>query len=231
MKNGIGHGFFITGTDTGIGKTYVSRILVEGFAATHSVAYMKPIQTGCPRRNGIFTSPDLDYVLKSNVIPEMQLEDQVPYRFEAACSPHLAASRAGIMISLEQVREKYGRIANKKSVTIVEGSGGVLTPLSETSSMIDLMLYLRLPVILVTTPRIGTINHTLLTLDALAKKAIDPVGIVMNNQSELPENYIYHDTMRIIRDHAPAAAFLEVAHDALCDEHATEFCDAIFRQL
>lgn len=211
MKNGIGHGFFITGTDTGIGKTFIARLLCDAFAEWQTVTYMKPVQTGCTREPwGGLLAPDFDYVMKGRAIMVGSPDDHVPYRFEPACSPHLAASRAGVLISLEDIKEKYTRISNKKSVTIVEGAGGVLAPLSDIASMIDLMLHLNLPVIVVTSPRIGTINHTFLTLQALAERDIEPAGIVINNLQNLQENYIYHDTLRMIRDRVPRAAMLEV---------------------
>ena len=232
MKNGTGHGIFITGSDTDIGKTYVCRILAEGFAPWQTVTYMKPVQTGCRRdAAGVLHAPDFDQVMQGNAIINAEPDDHVPYRFEPACSPHLAASRAGLMISLEYIREKFNRVSNKKSVTIVEGAGGVLTPLSETTSMLDLIEHLHLPVVVVTTPRIGTLNHTLLTVEALAKRGIEPAGLVLNNRQELPENYIYHDTLRFLHEHLPAALFLEIGHKGECDLKVEEFCHAIFERL
>jgi dethiobiotin synthase len=228
----MGHGFFITGTDTGIGKTFVSRLLVEGFSGSETVTYMKPVQTGCTRdTHGNLMAPDFDYVMKNGTHMSAETDDHVPYRFEPACSPHLAASLAGVTISLEHIREKYSRVSDKKSITIVEGAGGVLTPLSETTSMIDLMLHLRLPVVLVTSPRVGTLNHTLLTIEALAKRGIEPAGIVINNIHEVAENFVYHDTLRVLRYHVPHAAFLEVNHDGECTDKVKEFCHALAERL
>jgi dethiobiotin synthase len=231
MKNGTGRGLFITGTDTGIGKTYVSRLLAEEFAYSHTVNYMKPVQTGCTRNtSGDLSAPDLEYVLASGKIADQNPGDSVPYRFEPTCSPHLAASRAGVIISIDHIREKFNRIANRKSITIVEGAGGVLAPLSETANMADLMLHLHLPVIVVTEPRIGTLNHTLLTVEALAGRNIVIAGMVLNNVHSMVKNYIYHDIVRVIRDHIPAD-FLELEHDAMCDNRVREFCDALFKRL
>ncbi len=232
MKNGTGHGLFVTGTDTGIGKTYVARLLIEGFTDRRTVTYMKPVQTGCTRdSHGNLAAPDFDFVMRNGAHMSAGIDDHVPYRFEPACSPHLAASLAGVTISLECIREKFSRVSNKKSITIVEGAGGVLTPLSETTSMLDLMLHLRLPVVLVTSPRLGTLNHTLLTLEALAKRGIEPAGIVVNNVHEVAENFIYHDNFRVLRSHVPNAAFLQVGHDSGCDANVREFCDALFERL
>jgi dethiobiotin synthase len=232
MKNGIGHGFFITGTDTGIGKTYVARLLLEGFAGRRTTTYMKPVQTGCTRSaEGNLAAPDFDQVMKNGAYMSAEIDDHVPYRFEPACSPHLAASLAGVTISLENIREKFARVSDKKSITLVEGAGGVLTPLSETESMLDLMLHLRLPVVVVTSPRIGTLNHTLLTVEALNKRGIEPAGIVINNAHEIMEDFIYYDNIRVLRYHIPGALFLEVNHGGECTDQVKEFCDALFERL
>jgi dethiobiotin synthase len=232
MKNGMGHGIFITGTDTGIGKTYVACLLLEGFADKYTATYMKPVQTGCIRDpQGNLTAPDFDQVMKNGASMSAAMDDHVPYRFEPACSPHLAASLAGVTISLEHIREKFARVSDKKSITIVEGAGGVLTPLSETESMTDLMLHLRLPAVVVTLPRVGTLNHTLLTLEALEKRGIEPAGLVVNNIHAVQENFIYHDTLRVLRSHVPGAAFLTVGHGAECDDTVREFCNVLYKRL
>ena len=232
MKNGIGHGIFITGTDTGIGKTYVARLLLEGFMDCRAATYMKPVQTGCVRDpQGNLAAPDFDYVMKNGAHMSATIDDHVPYRFEPTCSPHLAASLAGVTISLEYIRGKYSRVSDKKSITVVEGAGGVLTPLSETATMLDLMLHLRLPVVIVTTPRVGTLNHTLLTIKALTDIGIEPAGLVVNNVHEVPEDFIYHDTLRFLKHHVPEAAFLQVGHAAECGSDTRDFCNALFERL
>jgi dethiobiotin synthase len=232
MKNSMGHGIFITGTDTGIGKTYVARLLLEGFTGSRTATYMKPVQTGCARDQlGNLAAPDFDYVMKNGAHMSATMDDHVPYRFEPACSPHLAASLAGVTISLELIREKFSRVSDKKTITVVEGAGGVLTPLSETATMIDLMVHLRLPVVIVTTPRVGALNHTLLTIKALTDKGIEPAGLVVNNVHEVPEDFIYHDTLRFLKRHVPEAAFLQVGHAAECGSDTRDFCNALFERL
>jgi dethiobiotin synthase len=232
MIKSLGHGFFITGTDTGIGKTYCARLLTQGFAAWLPATYMKPVQTGCLRdAAGVLSAPDFEYVMQGSAIMTGEMDDHVPYRFEPACSPHLAASRNGVMISLDHIRDTFSRLSNNKSITIVEGAGGVLTPLSETTSMLDLMLHLGLPVIIVTSARIGTINHTLLTIEALSRRGIIPVGIVINKIAEVPESYMYQDTVRVLQNHLPVARFLELDHDEACSDKVKEFCGAIFKRL
>jgi dethiobiotin synthetase len=232
MKKGMGHGFFITGTDTGIGKTYVAKLLVQGFSKRHTVTYMKPVQTGCTRNSaGNLCAPDFDYVMQGTAVMKYGIEDHVPYRFEHACSPHLAASLAGAVISLDYIREKFRRISDRKSITIVEGTGGVLTPLSQTFSMIDLILYLGLPVMIVTSPRVGTINHTMLTAETFARKGIEPTGLVINAFGDIPDDYIYHDTRRLLGDRLHKTLVLEIGRDEGSNEKIEEYCDALFKCL
>lgn len=233
MKSTMGRGLFITGTDTGIGKTYIARLLADAFAEESTVTYMKPVQTGCKHdATGALIAPDFDEVmLAGRAVMSAGIDDHVPYRFEPACSPHLAASRAGVMISIEYIREKFTRVSNKKSITLVEGAGGVLSPLSETTSMLDLMLHLSLPVIVVTSPRVGTLNHTFLTVQALERRGIVPAGIVINNVSQTVENYIYHDNCRMMRDHIPSALFLEVGFEDGLSDSTKEFCREIIGRI
>jgi dethiobiotin synthetase len=232
VTRGIGRGIFITGTDTDVGKTFVSRLLAEGFASACPVHYLKPVQTGCMRdASGALAAPDFDYIVASGVIADQPPGDSVPYRFEPACSPHLAAARAGVTISIDRIRDACSRLADRASVTLVEGAGGVLVPLGPGIVMADLMLHLGLPVIVVTEPRIGTINHTLLTLEALDRRAIPVAGVVLNNIHAMAENYIYHDIVRVIRGQARTAEFLELPHDAVCDDRVKEFCNALIKRL
>ncbi|MCU0609252.1 MAG: dethiobiotin synthase [Chitinispirillaceae bacterium] len=227
MTKNTGRGFFVTGTDTGIGKTYVSRLLLQAFGEEQPATYMKPVQTGCLRNaQGDLVASDLDFVMRDNDLCGT-MDDHVPYRFEPACSPHLAAARAGVVISIDRIREKYCLLSSMKSITVVEGAGGVLAPISETASMIDLMLCLDLPVILVTSPRVGTINQTLLTLEALARRGIVPVGLIVNSITDIPEEYIFHDTCRMLRNSLPSAAFLAIDTDSELTDSVRDFCHAI----
>ena len=169
--------FFITGTDTGIGKTWVSRLLADCFSSFGKTTYMKPVQTGCVRSDaGEIRAPDYDYVMCGKARMNGTYEQHVPYRFEPACSPHLAASLAGLPIELDQIKSCYETIATGMDTVIVEGAGGILVPLSDTVYILDLIMYLHLPVLLVTTPRLGTLNHTFLTLRILQECGADMQG-------------------------------------------------------
>jgi dethiobiotin synthetase len=157
--------FFITGTDTGVGKTTVAALL----CAALNAIYWKPIQTGT--RQGA----DRAAVIRLAALPRHRALREV-YRFSAPVSPHLAARRAGVRIELRKI--KLPGIAAHKNF-IAEGAGGVLVPINSTQLMIDLMSRLALPILLVSRTALGTINHTLLSIAALRASRLDLRGVIM----------------------------------------------------
>ena len=157
--------FFITGTDTGVGKTVVSALLCAALDAI----YWKPIQTGAREGTDRKTVMQLARLPRARTFPEI-------YRFAPPISPHLAARRAGVRIQLRQIR--VPRLAPRESL-VVEGAGGALVPINGTQLMTDLMKHLRLPVLLVARTSLGTINHTLLSLAALRAARLDIRGVIM----------------------------------------------------
>jgi dethiobiotin synthetase len=220
--------FFITGTDTGIGKTWVSRVLADCFSNRHATTYMKPVQTGCTRSAaGEIRAPDYDFVMCGSAQMNGSYEQHVPYRFEPACSPHLAASFAGIPIDLDHIKECYETIAAGMDTVIVEGAGGVLVPLSDTVYILDLIMYLQLPVLLVTPPRLGTLNHTFLSLRILQECGAHIAGIVFNNAGNESPSPMYADNCRMIRERTRTVPFLELPFGNPDPHSLKEFCDAI----
>ena len=229
MGKHVGRGLFITGTNTNIGKTYISSLLVRGLSAFGSVSYMKPVQTGCTfQSNEICDAPDFEYVKKhANPSIVSSFTDHVPYCFQPACSPHLAATIANEKIDLNRIKASYEKIVCQVDITIVEGAGGVLVPLGNDVSIIDLINFLRIPVLLVTTPNLGTLNHTFLTITQLRNANIPIAGIVMNNCEDVPRDYIYEDNRRMIETFSRPAPFLEVSYGAQSDEQIESFCRRI----
>lgn len=157
--------FFITGTDTGVGKTVVSALLCAALDAI----YWKPIQTGTREGTDCETVMRLARLPQSRTIPEA-------YRFAPPVSPHLAARLAGVRIDLRKIR--MPRIASGENL-IAEGAGGALVPINSTRFMTDLMRQLRLPVLLVARTSLGTINHTLLSIETLRAARLDVRGVIM----------------------------------------------------
>lgn len=161
----IGGRFFITGTDTGIGKTVTSALLCAALDAI----YWKPIQTGS--REGT----DRATVMRIARLPRERTISEA-YCFAPPVSPHLAARLAGKRIDLRRI--KMPKLSRRDNL-IAEGAGGVLVPINETKLMRDLMRQLRLPVILVARSSLGTINHTLLSVAVLRAARIRIAGVVM----------------------------------------------------
>ena len=157
--------FFVTGTDTGIGKTVVSALLCAALDAY----YWKPIQTGTREGTDRRTVERLAAHPRAKLLPDI-------YRFAPPVSPHLAAEKAGVRIELQEIR--VPEIGARENL-IVEGAGGTLVPINETQLMTDLMNHLGLPVILVARTALGTINHTLLSLAALRSARVNVRGVVM----------------------------------------------------
>jgi dethiobiotin synthetase len=156
-------GLFVTGTDTGVGKTVVAAALLYRFHAR----YWKPIQTG------IESDDDTAEVRRLTGKTDDRGEG---VRLRNPVSPHLAAKQAGIQIEIETLTEWA---ADSQEGWIVEGAGGVLVPVNETQTMAALIVRLGLPVVVVARTTLGTINHTLLTLEALRARSIRVAGVVM----------------------------------------------------
>jgi dethiobiotin synthetase len=159
------NGFFVTGTDTGVGKTVLSAVLVAALDGT----YWKPVQTGASE------GTDRESVRRWTEIPEERFPPE-RYIFDPPVSPHLAARQAGVAISLEAIQFPE---TSENPFWIVEGAGGVMVPLNEHALMRDLMRHLKLPVIVAARTALGTINHTLLTLAALRGADLGVHGVVL----------------------------------------------------
>lgn len=183
----MARGLFVTGTDTGVGKTVVAAALVALYRSRGPVRYWKPIQTGVDPSTSINTGDDTATVLRlARCTGDEVLDDGV--RLPAPISPHLAAAAAGRSIALGSIFEPIGRLPHQPDVPgpfwIVEGAGGVNVPINDEHMMIDVIGILGLPAVVVARTAVGTINHTLLTIDALKRRAIDVAVVVMSGEPE-----------------------------------------------
>ena len=169
--------YFVTGTDTHVGKTLISCALLHGFAAQGKcVVGMKPIAAGC--NNEGQNEDVLQLRAASNV--EVSYELTNPYCFLPAIAPHLAAQQAGIKIQLPRIIEAYQKVAAQADVVIVEGVGGLCVPLNAQQDSADMLKALGLPVILVVGIRLGCLNHALLTVEAMNARGLSLAGWVAN---------------------------------------------------
>ena len=173
-------GWFITGTDTGVGKTRVSGLLLDALAREGRLAVgMKPVASGCLTTSAGLRSEDAEALLaKSGVAADYA--DINPYAFAPPCAPHLAASEAGVEIRLEKILESFVRLRQQAPWVVVEGVGGWRVPLGKQLMLSDVVRAMELPVILVVGLRVGCINHALLTVSAIQREGIALAGWVAN---------------------------------------------------
>lgn len=194
--------FFITGTDTDAGKTIAAAaITVQLKASGKKVVPVKPVQTGCLIKNGEVTVPDLDFTFRvSGIKREMEDENYIcSYRYIPACSPHLAATMAKDKIEISEILKSIKFLKKKYDSVIVEGAGGILVPLNNSQMMVDLMCDLSFPVILAARPGLGTINHTLLSINALRSEGLNVVGVIFCATHPLKGDFIEKDNIQTIK--------------------------------
>jgi len=180
-------GFFVTGTDTGVGKTLVAVALTRALVASgRRVAVMKPVAAGTVQTSaGEFNDDALELLAASNV--KAPYEDVNPWLLKTPASPHLAARADGVTIRHDRILAAFHRLRATSDLVIAEGAGGWLAPISATETMADVAEKLELPVILVVGLRLGCLNHALLTRDAVRTRGLRFAGWIANKlTTEMP---------------------------------------------
>lgn len=211
------HGYFITGTDTGVGKTVVTAALARQLLCNKApVRVIKPVQTGC------LEDDDMEFCRKT-ASEFGDLSTETLFRFVPPTSPHLAAREAGVSITVDEIESRIGEF---DGITLIEGAGGLLVPLNDEETMLDLIERLKLPVILVLANRLGAINHTLLSLEALHNRGIEVFCVVFNHLSPCEneqEDIIQSENPAIIikRTDAKYSAFMPYNPAPV---HSEEWC-------
>jgi dethiobiotin synthetase len=176
-------GLFVTGTDTGVGKTIVTAAITAMLRAEGlNVGVWKPIQSGAPLGRGV---TDAERLLQSTGIDERP-EAVAPFTFEAPLTPMLAAKQAGVTLTLKELIAAGVPLTKRYEALLIEGAGGVAVPLTEDALVVDLIAELRIPALIVARSCLGTINHTLLTASFLRHHTVPIVGVIMND-GELTE--------------------------------------------
>ena len=171
-------GLFVTGTDTGVGKTRVAVALIRTLRAQGlRVAAMKPVAAGA--EPGELNEDVVALRAAANV--DADLRDVNPYAFAPAIAPHIAAAEAGVRIELGVIATAYARLAARADVVVVEGAGGWRVPLNDSEDMADLAQRLGLPVVLVVGLRLGCLSHALLTAESIAARRLPWAGWVGNH--------------------------------------------------
>lgn len=179
----MGKGIFITGTDTGVGKTLVAggiAAVVKGRGV--DVGVMKPVETGCLWRDGRLAAQDALF-LKEMAECRDEIDLINPYAFEEPLTPALAAERAGKEIDLAHLKLAFKTLMSRHELVLVEGAGGLLSPLWRDLAMADLARELGLSLLIISRGSLGTINHTLLALYYARKERMAVLGVVINHTS------------------------------------------------
>jgi dethiobiotin synthetase len=226
------NGVFITGTDTGVGKTIISaaieRVLLNRGV---DVGVMKPVETGCAHGPKGLIPTDSEFLIKAS-----RSKDPkgliTPYTLEAPIAPCEAAERQGVEIMEEYIRDCYLHLKSRHSFMVVEGAGGLMVPIYRRFLVSDLIQLLELPIILVARPDVGTINHTLLSIQYAQSQGIHLLGFVVNRR---------HDKINVAEEKSPmiienlsGVPFLGIKpyiEDSLLDEEFIERSAELLSQL
>jgi dethiobiotin synthetase len=204
---------FVAGTDTGVGKTFITALLAKALVDQGvDVKVQKWVSTG---NSNLSEDCVFIYELLENKSDEtihglqditVSRSDVAPYCLPFPASPHLAAERAGVTIETEVIRDAFIRLESSCEILIVEGVGGVLVPLSRAMLLADLVADLKLPTLVVARSGLGTLNHTLLTLEALRHRNIQIVGVLLNSQGG-EDSFIVRDNQRTIAEMGQVEVF------------------------
>ena len=184
--------YFITGTDTDVGKTYIASALIKHLCEQGLQAVgMKPVAAGAELVSGRLLNSDVIELIKAgNVDADLALIN--PYVFAPEIAPHIAAERVGVTVSLDNIQQAFDVLQAKADVVVVEGAGGFRVPINYEQTMADLVVKLTLPVILVVGVRLGCINHALMTAGSIRAAGLNLVGWVANridpNMPAIEEN-------------------------------------------
>ena len=212
---------FITGTDTGVGKTYISSIIGKHlkYEENKNIGYMKPIESG-----GTEDTTTLKNTLNLN--DDLNLIN--PINLKNPLSPNIAFEVENYNISLDEIKNKiknsFNILKNKYDFLIVEGAGGVCVPIKDNFLMSDLIKFLNLPTVVVSRPNLGTINHTILTIEHLRNKDIEVKGVIINCITDLNEVSYYEKTFETI-ENVGNIDIIGIVHDK--DDYKIDFNNII----
>ncbi len=212
---------FVTGTDTGVGKTLVSAALLHALSAHHSrVVGMKPVAAGTELINGVMSNEDVVALrAASNYHVPPELDN--PVLLPDPVSPHIAAARAGVRIDIAHLVACHRALMLRADAVVVEGAGGFMVPLSETETGADLAQALDLPVVLVVGLRLGCLNHALLTAEAIHARGLTLAGWVANHID--PAMLAQEDNIAYLQHKLEAPLLASIAYQAMPDPRAVTF--------
>lgn len=189
----------VTGTDTDIGKTVVTAGLA---AVMQSLGYKagvyKPFQSGAEEKNGFLVSPDLAYVKQL----DFYVETLSTYLLKPPTAPYIAAEIDGVKMSLSSVARDFQALRQNCETVLVEGAGGLLVPVTREETMADVAKLLNIPILIVARPDLGTINHTLLTINEAKTRGLDIAGVVINRYPQGTDDVAIKTAPRLIEEYS-----------------------------
>ncbi|MFQ5642885.1 MAG: dethiobiotin synthase [Thiogranum sp.] len=203
-------GFFVTGTDTGVGKTCVSLGLMRALQAQgYLVTGMKPVASGCRTVAGRLENDDALALQRCSSLP-VAYEQLNPYAFESAVAPHLAARSQAVSIQVPVIGKVFRALSENADLVVVEGVGGWLVPINAEQTMQDVAVDLGLPVVLVVAVRLGCLNHALLTAAAIHRSGLRLAGWVANRVD--PQCERQDGLVADLGERLPAALLVDIAY-------------------
>ena len=210
--------WFITGTDTGVGKTLVAVALLHALARRNPrVVGMKPVAAGQVRVGGAWVSEDA-LALRAASTVQVPAELDNPVLLPHPLSPHIAARRAGMRIDIAELQRRYHTLAQHADAVVVEGAGGFHVPLSDTETGADLAQALALPIVLVVGLRLGCLNHAALTAEAIHGRGLTLAGWVVNRID--PAMQAQKDNIAWLQRRLAAPLLADIAHQDAPDPRA-----------
>jgi dethiobiotin synthetase len=173
-------GVFVTGSDTGVGKTVIAGAIAAAIKAQGlDVGVMKPVASGAKEIDGKLVAEDVVYLKK--IIDSTDDDDLVnPIRLKLPIAPTIAASKSGVQIDIDKIWKAYEELTNRHDFVVVEGVGGLMVPIDDTLFVADLVRKMDLPLVIVSSDYLGTINHTLLTVEYARSRNLRIKGIIIN---------------------------------------------------
>ena len=215
-----GASFFVTGTDTGVGKTLVSCAMLHRLRARGLRALgMKPVAAGVEVTPEGPVNPDVVALRKASSWPA-PLSQVNPYCFEPPVAPHLAANAAGVRIEIASILQAFQMLRGSADAIVVEGVGGFLVPLNEREDAADMAVELALPVVLVVGMRLGCLNHALLTQQAVAARSLRLAGWIANSID--PQMARFDGNLQALRERIAAPLMGVIPYRPMSDAASIE---------
>ena len=196
-------GYFVTATGTDVGKTFITTLLVKKWRDSGiDAGYYKAALSGAELRDGKWVAGDADYVKRTANLSDTQ-EQLVSYVYKEAVSPHLAARKEGNPVELAKVKDDFDAARNRHEFIFAEGSGGIICPIrydDQKVFLVDIMKTLGLPLLIVTTAALGSINACVLTVEYARSRGLDVRGLIVNRYGSSGNLEMEDDNIRMMQD-------------------------------